>query len=222
MHQSAIALTTLCLLTTVKLAQAATPIQADTPVSLEQQVEAVAARLEGVMDTATQASVNSKVSNVRMTTCRVALAEGENALQSKTIVLYQEQALASELTKPYRQRFLQLSASPMSQSVQSRSFKPANPAAWVNFCNQSATTRTVKPADIGIVVCNVFLRRAGNDYVGNTPVDGCPANVRGAVRIKNHIVLRPIGMDTWDRGFDASGKQVWGAKTESYQFRRRE
>ena len=215
MHQSTIVLTTLGLLLTTTLAQA------ETPPLLEQQVDAVAARLEGVMDTATQASANPKVSNVRMTTCRVTLTEQEKASQTPTIVLYQEQALANALTQPYRQRFLQLSASPVSQSVRSRSFKPANPTTWVNVCNQPATARIVKPVDIGTVVCNVFLRRAGDDYVGNTPADGCPANVRGAVRIKNHIVLRSIGMDTWDRGFDASGKQVWGAKAESYQFRRR-
>ena len=26
-------------------------------------------------------------------------------------------------------------------------------------------------------------------------------------------------METWDRGFDADGKQVWGAREDSYQFR---
>ncbi|PSB23843.1 chromophore lyase CpcT/CpeT [Stenomitos frigidus] len=215
MYRAAIALTPLLLLIMVQRSPAGTPMP------LEQQVEAVATRLEGVMDTAAQASVNPKVSNVRMTSCRVPLAEDENALQSKMIMLYQEQALADELTKPYRQRFLQLSASPMSQSVRSRAFKPAHPAAWVNFCNKLPADRTVKPEDMGTVVCNVFLRHSGDDYVGNTPADGCAANVRGTVRIKNHIVLRQSGMDTWDRGFDAAGRQVWGAKAESYQFRRR-
>jgi len=27
-------------------------------------------------------------------------------------------------------------------------------------------------------------------------------------------------MNTWDRGFDATGNQVWGAKDKPYQFRR--
>lgn len=214
MYRSAIALTTFCLLTTVQ------PACADAPMPLEQQVKAVAARLEGVMSTAVQASVNPKISDVSMTTCRVTLAAGE-ALQRQAIVLYQEQALANDLAKPYRQRFLQLSPSPVSQSVRSRSFKPAQATAWINFCNKPAVDRVVKPEDMGTAVCSVFLRRSGDNYVGNTPVDGCPANVRGAVRIKNHIVLLPTGMDTWDRGFDATGKQVWGAKAESYQFRRR-
>jgi hypothetical protein len=213
MYRSTIALTTFCLMTTVQLACA------DAPMPLEQQVKVVAARLEGVMSTAAQASVNPKISDVRMTTCQVTLT-GRDGVQRQAIVLYQEQALANALAKPYRQRFLQLSASPVSQSVQSRSFKPAQATAWINFCNKAAVDRVVKPEAMGTAICSVFLRRSGDNYVGNTPVDGCPANVRGAVRIKNHIVLRSIGMDTWDRGFDATGKQVWGAKAESYQFRR--
>jgi hypothetical protein len=196
---------------------AAAPAHSD-GLPLEQQVEAVAARLEGVMSTAAQSRANLKAANVRMTTCRVTLAG--NAAPSNTILLYQEQALAKELAKPYRQRFLQLSASPVSQSVRSRSFKPVNPTAWINFCDKPVGDRLVQTKDLGTTICSVFLRRSGDAYVGNTPADGCPANVRGAVRIKNHIVLRLDGMDTWDQGFDAAGKQVWGAKAESYQFRR--
>jgi hypothetical protein len=26
-------------------------------------------------------------------------------------------------------------------------------------------------------------------------------------------------MDTWDRGFDEEGNQVWGAENQGYQFR---
>lgn len=214
-HPFAIALTTAYLLIASHPARSGAQ-----SLPLEQQVETVATRLEGVMSTAAQSNVNAKISNVRMTTCRVTVTVDKDASQGKTIMLYQEQALAKELTNPYRQRFLELSASPVSQSVRSRSFKPTKPATWVNFCNKATNDRVVKPQDLGSVVCNVFLRPSGDNYIGNTPADGCPANVRGAVRIKNHIVLQPDGMNTWDQGFDAAGKQVWGAKAEAYQFRR--
>ncbi len=189
--------------------------------SLAQQVDAVASRLEGVMDTAAQASANPKAPNVRMTTCRVTLATGTLPPETDSVFLYQEQALAKDLTKPYRKRFLQISSSPYSQSVRSRSFKPTSPSTWINFCAKPARDRTIKSGDLGTAVCSVFLKPSGDDYIGNTPADGCPANVRGAVRIKNHIVLHVNGMDTWDRGFDAVGKQVWGAQSDSYQFRKR-
>ncbi|MBD2036327.1 chromophore lyase CpcT/CpeT [Leptolyngbya sp. FACHB-321] len=217
-YQSAIALVgTFCLITIVR------PAFGDTAqLALEQQAEAVASRLEGVMDTSAQALVNAKAPNVRMTTCRVRLPATEAERQPNSIFLYQEQALTKNLASPYRQRFLQISPSAYSQSVRSLSFKPATLTDWINFCGKPGGDRTIQLRDLGTAVCSVFLKPSGDAYVGNTPADGCPANIRGAVRIKNHIVLQTIGMDTWDRGFDAAGKQVWGATAESYQFRRRE
>lgn len=187
--------------------------------TLAQQVEEVAARLEGVMDTSAQAAANSKAPNVRMTTCRIRVVEAEPGA-AESVFLYQEQALSKNLAKPYRQRFLQIMPSRSTQSVRSLSFKPANPEALIHFCDRPADDRSLKAADLGQPVCSVFLRRSGEDYLGRTPIDGCPANVRGAVRITNYIVLSKTGMDTWDRGFDNQGKQVWGAQAESYQYRR--
>ena len=194
--------------------------RAATSNSVNNPVEDIATRLEGMMDTSAQATANPKAATVRMTTCRVQFAEPTQPFESGSVFLYQEQALSQELNRPYRQRFLQLSFSPYSQSVRSRSYRPSTPATWVNFCNKPLQERAIQATDLGRAVCNVFLKRSGHDYVGGTPADGCPANVRGATRITNYIVLHRNGMDTWDRGFDAAGKQVWGAKAESYQFRR--
>ena len=217
-YQSVIALVgTFCLLTIIR------PAFSDTiGLDLEKQVKAVASRLEGAMDTSAQSLANVKAPNVRMTTCRVSLTTTEAEWQHNSIFLYQEQALTKDLTSSYRQRFLQISPSAYSQSVRSLSFKPATPTAWINFCAKPEGDRTIQLRDLGTAVCSVFLKPSGDAYVGNTPADGCPAKIRGAVRIKNHIVLRTIGMDTWDRGFDAAGRQVWGATAESYQFRRSE
>lgn len=203
----------------VTIAPIAASIAWAEPASLQQQAEEVAARLEGVMDTAAQAAVNPKVAHVRMTTCRVGLADRAE-LTNGGILLYQEQALTKTLAQPYRQRFLQIAPSGVSQTVRSDSFKPANLSQWINFCNKSIAQRQITLRDLGAPVCSVFLKPSGEDYVGNTPITGCPANVRGAVKITNHIVLKKAGMQTWDRGFDAKGQQVWGAQAESYQFRK--
>ena len=164
------------------------------------------------MDTSAQAAANPDKANVRMTTCRVQMVDAADA---NSVFLYQEQALGDRLDQPYRQRFLQISAN--GQTVVSQSFKPQNAQAWINGCNQSAP-RLVQE-DLGKSVCSVYLMPLIAVYVGNTPASGCPANVRGAVKITNTIVLHADGMDTYDRGFDAAGNQVWGADDESYQFR---
>lgn len=190
------------------------------PLSLAQQTNEVVAYLEGTMDTSLQAATNPKAPKVRMTTCRITLA-GTSEFPDGTVFLYQEQALLTDLDRPYRQRFLQISPSLATQRVRSLSFKPRNLADLAGFCARPASSRTVQIHELGTPVCSVFLKPTPTGYIGNTPIDGCPANFRGAVRITNQILLGPDGMDTWDRGFDASGKQVWGAETESYQFRRR-
>lgn len=190
-----------------------------TAATLEQQATAIADRLEGVMDTSAQARANPNFSHVRMVTCRVSLSRAGD-LPASTILMYQEQALSTKLGQPYRQRFLQIGPSPYSQSVRSLAFRPSNPNQWINFCNRPTRDRILSQRDLGTPICSVFLRQVGPDYVGNTPIDGCPAQVRGAVRITNHIVLHQTGMTTWDRGYDATGKQVWGAQTEAYQFLR--
>jgi hypothetical protein len=195
-----------------------TSLPAQAQISLEQQVNEVVARLVGVMDTSAQAIANPKLSDVRMTTCKISLSSPE----TDAVYLYQEQALSSDLTKPYRQRILQISPTIYSQSVRSRSFRPARPEMLIGLCNQPEASRVVPLSDRGTPVCTVFLKQSGEDYVGRTPIDGCPAKVRGAVRITNQITLHKTGMDTWDRGYDTYGKQVWGAKAESYQFRRKD
>jgi hypothetical protein len=35
------------------------------------------------------------------------------------------------------------------------------------------------------------------------------------------VKVNPEGLTTWDRGFDASGKQVWGSVKGAYEFKRR-
>jgi hypothetical protein len=186
---------------------------------VERQAEEVATRLIGVMDTSVQAAANPKAPSVRMTTCKVTVKNGATP-HDGTIFLYQEQALTSNLTQPYRQRFLQISPRPYSQSVQSLSFKPIQTETWTGFCNRPENDRILAATDLGQPVCSVFLRQVREVFVGSTPVDGCPANFRGAVRITNRVVLSTTGMETWDRGFDAQGKQVWGAQSSSYQYRR--
>ncbi len=188
---------------------------------LAQQVQQVAAYLTGTMETSAPSSAHpgSRVT-VRMSTCAIQRTD-----QLDQVWLYQEQALSTELNQPYRQRFLQITASPYSQTVRSLSYKPIHPQAWVNFCDRSASDRRITPSALSTPLCSVFLKPARdstgqNIYWGNTPADGCPANVRGATRITNHILLHSTGMETWDRGFDAQGKQVWGAKAESYHYRK--
>ena len=89
----------------------------------------------------------------------------------------------------------------------------------IGLCDLPESQRKLELTEVGESVCSVFLRRLVTIYLGETQPGGCPAKVKGAVKITNTIVLYSSGMDTWDRGFDAEGNQVWGAVEDSYQFR---
>ncbi len=185
---------------------------------IEQQVKEVVSHLDGAMDTSAQANANPKAPNVRITTCKVKVTDVA-ALNRPQAFLYQEQALSQKLAQPYRQRFLRIAPSTDRRRVESAVFKPPTPKAWIGLCDKPEAERVVKIGDIGKSNCSVFLQPQGNRYVGETKAGGCPSDYKGAVRITNRIVLYKTGMDTWDRGFDAAGKQVWGAKDSAYQFR---
>ncbi|MEL6605783.1 MAG: chromophore lyase CpcT/CpeT [Cyanobacteria bacterium J06614_10] len=185
----------------------------------EATVEAVVAHLEGVMDTTEQANHSDDFVGVQMTTCRVEVTEPETtATETGGVYLYQEQALVESLASPYRQRFLHIVPGD-NYRIASHSFKPDSPEALVGLCEQPSP-RAISAADMGEQVCTVSLRASAvGGFVGSTPLGGCVASVRGAVSITNVVVLHEDGMDTWDRGFDAAGTQVWGADSTPYQYR---
>jgi len=176
-------------------------------------VDTVAQHLMGIMDTSAQAQQISEVPSVRMTTCEVTV-EGANER-----FLYQEQALTRNLNQPYRQRFLRLSLSNDGEMVESRTYEPENPETWISLCEQPREERIIERDRITDANCSVYLVPWHNLYIGHTQPGGCPADFRGATQVTNTIVLYGAGMNTWDRGFNAQGEQVWGAESRPYQFR---
>ena len=181
----------------------------------QQHVDAIAAHLIRPMDTTAQAEDNPRFIGVQMITCAIQITNPVNSQPS--IYLYQEQALTESIESPYRQRFLQITLSTDATRVESRTYRPPTPETWTGLCQQ--TNPIVDAGALGDLVCVVELRPSPLGYVGSTPDEGCPVNVRGAVRLTNIIVLHQDGMDTWDRGFDVNDVQVWGAESEPYQYR---
>lgn len=184
------------------------PLQANP----QSDVRAVVSHLAGVMDTSAQAAANPKAPRVQMTTCSVSIDSEPDAAY-----LYQEQALMANLDRPYRQRLLLIYFDDRRQKIAVESFKLVDTEKWVGFCQQAS--RKIDLDNRGESVCTVWLERADRGFVGETPPQGCPSNLRGAVAVTNRIYLMESGMDTWDRGIDARGNQVWGAKEEGYQYR---
>lgn len=183
-------------------------------IPVEYHVQSVVSHLVGIMDTSAQAAANPKKSSVRMTTCTVTVID-----KPKEVYLYQEQALNQSLDKPYRQRILNIKPATEPDTIESKSYKIKQSETLIGFCQKPENTRQLKLSDLTEADCSVFLKPIPDGYQGETPAQGCPANVRGAVKITNTVILNSSGMETWDRGFDANGQQVWGAQDQSYQYR---
>ncbi|MEO1620979.1 MAG: chromophore lyase CpcT/CpeT [Cyanobacteria bacterium J06632_3] len=190
-------------------------------------VESVVSYLIGTMDTTAQAAVNPNFVGVQMTTCPVSVVGANVGANRNSVYLYQEQALTENLDEPYRQRFLQITPG-AGDRIDSHTFKPDSPERWIGLCaaladsagSEASAMGEIAIADLGERTCTVSLRVSNiGGYVGSTPTGGCATTFRGATSIHNTVVLHDRGMDTWDRGFDAAGNQVWGAEDIPYQYR---
>jgi hypothetical protein len=67
--------------------------------------------------------------------------------------------------------------------------------------------------------CSITLRRvAQNSFEGSTAGTGCESTLRGASYATSEVTVTPTELVSWDRGFDRSGVQVWGATVGGYRF----
>ncbi len=133
--------------------------------------------------------------------------------------LYVEQALAEKQEKPYRQRVYRVHQD--EHGLVSDVYElPGDALAYAGAWRDPALLRGVTPA--GLVPrtgCSIRLHRAPDgSYVGTTEHGACPSELNGAKFATSEVAITPTLLASWDRGFDAAGKQVWGADTGAYQF----
>jgi len=132
--------------------------------------------------------------------------------------LYVEQAVASKLDKPYRQRVYHLqhpSKGVFTSDIYT--IKDAISFAGIQydkFKKDKLTFDLIELKD----GCTVTLVKNKDSYDGGTNADKCPSDLRGAKYTTTKIVLKKGELISWDQGFDVSGKQVWGATNGGYVF----
>lgn len=131
---------------------------------------------------------------------------------------YVEQAMATMLEKPYRQRVYQLTQANDS-TFESAVFMLKDP---LRFAGKTKEVEKLIPDSLMLKEgCSVFLTWAGNgSYGGGTIGNQCSSDLRGATYATSQVTLSKEGLASWDRGFNKDGQQVWGAEKGPYIFKR--
>jgi hypothetical protein len=133
--------------------------------------------------------------------------------------LYVEQAVAEKLDRPYRQRVYRVHEDG-DELVSDVYELPGDPLRFAGAWSNPLLLQDVGPEQLEPRTgCSIRLRRQPDgSFAGSTDGRSCPSDLRGASYATSEVVITAAMLTSWDRGFDASGKQVWGAEKGPYQF----
>ncbi len=130
---------------------------------------------------------------------------------------YVEQAVVGALDKPYRQRVYHLTEKEKGVYC-SEVFTMNNPLRFAGKAALCASTLT--PDSLTVREgCAVLIRKKDvRTFEGSTEGSKCASDRQGAVYATSEVVIGKATLSSWDRGYDADNKQVWGAKKGPYVF----
>jgi len=132
--------------------------------------------------------------------------------------VYVEQALASKMDAPYRQRVYKL-GHPSENTFTSEIYTIRNAKDVIGLQDKKEKELLLTEDRIELKDgCTVVLTYANGIYSGGTQENKCPSDLRGAKYATTRIVLKEGALESWDQGFDAAGKQVWGPTKGGYVF----
>lgn len=136
--------------------------------------------------------------------------------------LYIEQAVAESKDKPYRQRVYQLRKR-NDGKIESLVYTIPDPLRFAGDYKKEFPLLRLTPDSLILKEgCEVVLYQADNGYFEGSTVDkNCGSDLRGASYATSEVMIDKDKMISWDRGFDESGKQVWGATDGGYIFKKK-
>lgn len=135
--------------------------------------------------------------------------------------LYVEQALAASPSKPYRQRVYRIDWD--GQGPVSEVFTlPGDATTFAGAWRNTTVFDSLTPEDLRRREgCSLHLvKQSDGTCLGSTIGDDCAGTRSGAAYATAEVVLDAGVLTSWDRGFGAQDKQVWGSERGPYRFER--
>ncbi len=175
------------------------------------------ARMEGTFTSEVQAKSDSDYYNIHLQMSAI-WERSEDGYW-----LYVEQAMASRLTQPYRQRIYHLYRQDDITLV-SKVYEINAPMRFAGaHGNPDLLKGLTKDSLIDRQGCAIYLRKDKNgNFSGATPGKECLSSLRGAAYATSEVVINEDKLISWDRGWDKNDKQVWGAEKGGYHFIKKE
>lgn len=178
----------------------------------QSDLERLAGFLEGSFSSRRQAEADSDFYDIRLHAVRIWRERSDG------IWLYVEQAQASQLDAPYRQRIYKLAEN--DGLLTSEIFTFPEPSVFAGAYRQPALFDRLDPQTLqsreGCIV--VIAALADGTFSGRTNDRDCRSNHRGAAYAAAEVLISATQMISWDRGFDQEGRQVWGSTKGGYVF----
>jgi len=181
-------------------------------------VEPIDARLfrhlSGSFSSNEQSRRDMQYLDVRLATCRV------DAPELGAQVMYVEQAVATALARPYRQRIYVVEAGETPSTASSRVLELTTPRDFIGACDEDAMRTVTLSETVDRPGCVVELTWDGTRFSGGTVGMACLTDFNGATYATSEVTIDSEGLTSWDRGYDAADVQVWGAVVGPYEFTR--
>ena len=205
-----IILTTLLLLLNIKLIRAGEKIY-------DRDVSILGQWMSGTFDSKLQADTDSDYFEIHLNMKPIWRNKKDG------VWLYVEQAMASALDMPYRQRVYHVYKENDSTIV-SHVYTIKNP---LRFAGQWKNDNPLQDLSLDSLEdrkgCSIYLTKTSDGkYVGSTKEKDCESNLRGAAYATSKVTISSGILESWDQGFDIDAKQVWGATKGGYKFVKKE
>ncbi len=134
--------------------------------------------------------------------------------------LYAEQALADAPAHPHRQLIYQL-VTRDDGTLELRIFDLPDPISATGAWKDPDRLANLSPANLtSRQGCSLLLRQAGGSFKGGTEGKGCSSDLRGASYSTCEMAVTNLQIVSWERGYNATGIQVWGSIHGGYVFKR--
>ncbi|GJQ62038.1 MAG: chromophore lyase CpcT/CpeT 1 [Melioribacteraceae bacterium] len=141
--------------------------------------------------------------------------------RNDAIYLYVEQAASWALDKPYRQRIYKV-VQTGENSFESAVYTFENPLRFAGAFREDNPLSELTPDSLlEREGCAIMLEYSDGKFTGSTVDKNCGSDLRGASYATSEVEISENVLTSWDRGFDSEDRQVWGAITGPYIFKKK-